>query len=129
MKCRIKPRSAKNKGMRLQKLVGERISKLIGLPFGPDEDIASRESGQPGTDIRLSKKARKWFPFSIEAKNQERISIYKAIEQAKSNMYENTDWLVVAKKNHHDPIVIMDLEVFFGLLERLEKYRYMIGNC
>ena len=53
MKRRIKPSSAKAKGRSLQQWVCQKISDLLGIEWGKDELIASREMGQSGTDIRL----------------------------------------------------------------------------
>ena len=120
----MKSRSRKNKGKRLQNWICEKLSYITGIPWGKDELIASREIGQNGCDVRLIGKAKELIPFSIEAKNQEKWKIPEYIEQAKSNMYEGTNWIVVCKKNRVDPIVIMDAETFFKLLKRnieLEK--------
>jgi len=112
-----KTRGAKlQKGQRLQKWVCEKISNLLCIPFGVDEQIASRESGQPGTDIRLVGEAKKLFLFSVECKNQETWSIPAWIKQAKNNQADGTDWLLIVKKNRFDPIIVMDAENFFKLL-------------
>ena len=115
----IKIRSRKNKGKKLQNDVAKRISKLLDIPWGKDELIASREMGQPGVDVRLIGKALELFPFSIEAKNVEKLNLYEAIKQAKDNQKEGTSWLLVTKKNFHEPIVVMDMEDFFELYERI----------
>ena len=113
-----KTRGAKlQKGQRLQKWMCEKISNLLGIPHGVDEQIASRESGQPGTDVRLVGTAKKLFPFSIECKNQETWSIPAWVRQAKTNQADGTDWLLVVKKNHSNPIIVMDAEVFFNILK------------
>jgi hypothetical protein len=117
----IKASSKREKGQRLQRLIAEKISKLLGIPWGKDELIASRESGQQGTDVRLIGKALKEFPFSIETKNQETWSIPKWTKQAKENQKKGTDWLLICKKNRTDPVVIMDVEVFFKLYEKILK--------
>lgn len=83
--------------------------------------IASREMGQPGTDVRLIGEAKERFPFSVECKNQEVWSVPAWIEQAKSNQAPGTDWLLVLKKNRIPPVVIMDAERFFTLLKRLRR--------
>lgn len=115
-----KTRGAKlQKGQRLQKWVCEKISKLLGLPYGVDEQIASRESSQPGTDIRLVGEAKTRLKLSIECKNQERWDIHSWIKQAKANQAEGTNWLLVAKRNHEDPVVIVSANVFFKMLERI----------
>ena len=114
-------RSAKNKGKRLQNWICEQLSKISGLSYGKDEDIASREMGQTGIDVRLSPKARKIISWSIEAKNQERLNWYDAIKQAKENQMPNTDWLLIVKKNRFEPVAILDAEVFFNLIEKVIK--------
>lgn len=114
----MKTSSAKAKGRRLQQWVAEQIGKITGLPVGKDEMIASREMGQSGVDVRLIDKAKILFPYSVESKNTEHFNIWQTIEQAKSNQMENTDWLVIAKRNHHAPIAILDAEVFFKLVDK-----------
>ena len=74
-KKRIKISSAKAKGRNLQKWVCGKISKLLNIPWGKDELIASREMGQSGTDVRLIGEALEKFPYSVECKWQETWSI------------------------------------------------------
>jgi len=112
--------SRKGKARRLQKWIAEKVSNLLNIPWGPDELIASREMGQSGVDIRLVGDALKLFPWSVEAKNQERFSVPDWIEQAKSNKIEGTEWLLIVSKNHYDKLAILDAEVFFKLLEKIE---------
>ena len=117
----MKPSSAKAKGRNLQQRVCRGIAELLHLPFDQQDDqclIHSREMGQSGIDIILRGVAQKQFPFSIECKNTETFSVYKAIEQAKSNQSKNTEWAVVHKKNHSEPIVIMDWAAFLKLMQR-----------
>lgn len=115
---RISVHSAKAKGRSLQQWACKRISELIGLPWGPDEMIASREGCQNGTDVRLVGEAKKLFPFSVECKWQETWSIPAWMKQAQDNQDPNTDWLLIVKKNRMDPIVIMDAKRFFALLKK-----------
>ena len=112
--------SRKGKARRLQKWIAEKVSNLLNIPWGPDELIASREMGQSGVDIRLVGDALKLFPWSVEAKNQERFSVPDWIEQAKSNKIEGTEWLLIVSKNHYDKLAILDAEVFFKLLEKID---------
>jgi len=77
--------------------------------------------GQSGTDIRLIGEAKKAFPYAVECKNQETWSVAKWIEQAKSNQDKDTDWLLVVKKNRHEPIIIIDAEKFFSILTKIKK--------
>lgn len=111
------PSSRKAKGRRLQQWTCEKISELVNLPWGADCLIASREMGQPGVDVRLIGEARKRFPFAVECKNSETWSVPAWIEQARKGKAVDTDWLLIAAKNHFKPVVIMDAEVFFKLLK------------
>lgn len=80
-------------------------------------NIASREMGQNGVDIRLTPEALKKFPWSVECKNQENWSVPAWIRQTKENAYSNTDWLLIASRNNESPIAILDANVFFELLK------------
>ena len=117
----MKTSSKKDKGRRLQNKVAERISKLLNIPWGYDEMIAPREMGQSGTDIRLVGEAKRLFPFAVECKNQERWAIPEWIKQAKANTSDDLpDWLLFVSRNRmKDPIVVMESETFFKLMEKL----------
>jgi hypothetical protein len=115
--------SKKAKGARLQKWVCEQISALVGLPWGKDEPIASREMGQSGVDVRLVGKARELFPFSIECKNQETWMLPAWIKQARDNEIEGTNWLLVVSKNRFKPVIVMDAEAFFKLYSETTRVR------
>lgn len=113
--------SRKAKGRRLQQEVATRIGQLLNLKVGPDEMIATREMGQPGTDVRLVGLAKEMFPFSIECKNQESWSLQTWIDQAKKNQDKDTDWLLICKKNRLNSVVVMDMEVFFNFFENIMR--------
>jgi hypothetical protein len=87
--------------------------------------------GQSGCDVRLIGKALEYFPYSIECKNSEKFSISSWIKQAKENQKEGTDWLLVCKKNHMKPVVILDAEVFFDIIDKAIRYKHpeMDGRC
>jgi len=115
----MKTSSAKDKGRRLQKWIAEKIAELTGMECGKDCPIESRPMGQTGPDIRMDPEARKAFPFTIECKNTESWSLPSAIKQCKANLYPNTQWMVVLGKNRHKPVVVLDAETFFCLLEQI----------
>ena len=79
----MKPRSAKNKGKRLQNKVRDLILEKFNQ-LEPD-DVRSITMGDSGEDILLSPAARRLFPFSVECKNQEKLNIWFSLEQAKTN--------------------------------------------
>ena len=116
----MKPRSAKGKGRLFQQNIAKRISQLIQKPFGPDEQVASREMGQSGCDIRLVGEALEDFPWSVECKRQEKWDIHKWIKQAKENQIPSTDWILFARRNREDGVAILDLDVFFDLLRLIK---------
>lgn len=126
---RISIQSAKAKGRNLQKWVCKQISNLTGIPWGSEDDklIQSRPMGQSGSDVVLREGALKAFPYSVECKSAETFNLVKTVEQAKQNMYPNTDWLIVYKrKSFKQPVVILESEVFFNLLKKEKLYEYFI---
>ena len=94
-------------------------SEITGIPWGKDCDIESREMGQTGTDVKIRGHAKDILPYSIECKNQETWSILKDIEQAKANTVDGTDWVLFYKKNRVKPVVVIDAEFFFYMVDKL----------
>jgi len=80
------------------------------------EDIESRSMGAAGEDLIMSKAARDKFPYSIECKNQERLNIWQAWEQANNNkgIYEP---MLVIKKNGTSPLVVLNAEIFLDYVK------------
>lgn len=111
--------SRKAKGRNFQKWVAEKISKLLEIPYGPDELISSRPMGQAGTDVCLVGEAKKKFPYSVEVKWQETWAIPTWIKQTKANQGNGTDWLLFIKKNRHEEIVVMNATKFFKIQKEL----------
>jgi hypothetical protein len=111
-------RSRKNKGCRLQNKVVELLRAYF--PHWTDDDIKPAVMGEAGEDIHLSSTARKEFPFSIECKNQEKVNIWAAIEQAESNAKNNIP-AVVFKRNRSDTYIIMNFGKFLEILHGHRK--------
>jgi hypothetical protein len=104
----MSPRSAKAKGRRLQQEVAARIREVFSLPA---EDVKSTTMGDSGIDIRLSNAARKVFPFSVECKNVERMSLWDAWEQAVAHeAKEGLSALIVHRKNNTEALAILRFE-------------------
>lgn len=123
-KKRIKVASAKAKGRNLQKWVCEKIGKLLNLDWGYEDEklIQPRIMGQAGVDIVLRGEALEKFPFSVECKSSEIWGVPGYIKQAKDNIKPNTTWLLILKrKEFKDPVVVLDANEFFKLLERVNK--------
>ena len=113
----MKTQSRKAKGRRLQ----QKFMQLLieNLEIDP-EDIESRSMGSSGEDLIMSKAARNKFPFSVECKNQEKLNIWSAWEQANNNkgIYET---LVVIKNNGTAPLVVLDAQVFLDYVKELKN--------
>tara|TARA_X000001382_G_C3158655_1_gene175490 strand:+ start:677 stop:1012 length:336 start_codon:yes stop_codon:yes gene_type:complete len=110
----MKSRSAKNKGKRLQ----NKIRDLILEKFSTleNDDVRSITMGDSGEDILLSPAARKLFPFSVECKNQEKLNIWSALDQAEQNSGEHTP-LVIFKRNRSKTYAVLQIEKLLELLD------------
>ena len=112
----MKTQSRKAKGRRLQQKFMELLIEKLDID---PEDIESRSMGAGGEDLIMSKAARHKFPFSVECKNQERMNIWSAWEQANNNrgIYEP---LVVIKRNGVPPLVVLNANVFLDYVRGIE---------
>ena len=104
----MRPQSAKAKGRRLQQWVRD---KLIEHRNVHPEDIESRSMGAGGEDLIMARDARQKFPFSVECKNQEKLNVWDAYEQACANSGDYEPILIM-KKNGKKPLVVLDAENF-----------------
>ena len=106
----MKNQSGKNKGRRLQQwIVNTILDRFTGLD--PD-DVTSRSMGCGGEDVLMSPKARGKFGFSIEAKNTERLNLHRAYAQCVENSKDLYEPLLIVKKNHSNPLAVVDAEWF-----------------
>lgn len=118
----MKSRSAKNKGRRLQVEVQEKLLSLFEGRLEPD-DIRVAIMGESGEDLKLSPAARKLLPYSFECKNQEKLNIWSALEQAQDNCKEGLTPVVAFRRNHTKPYVAIELEHFLELISSIDKLR------
>jgi hypothetical protein len=81
-----------------------------------DADIVVTPSGVPGVDLHLSLKAFKEFPFAIECKNQESISIWAALKQAESRKPGLP--VLFFKRNHSELYVSLKASDLMSLLNK-----------
>ena len=117
----MKIKSGKAKGRKLQNLVRDRLIEIFvtnwtKLPKLEEDDIKSQTMGMTGEDIVLSPKARKLIPYSFECKNVERLQFWSTVDQAESNIKEDTVPAIVIKKNRKEPYVAVPLEHFLKLI-------------
>ena len=113
----MKPRTAKNKGKRLQNKVRDIILEKFDK-LEPD-DVRSITMGDSGEDILLSPAARRLFPFSVECKNQEKLNIWEALDQAEGNSGKHTP-LVIFKRNRSKTYAVLEFKELLKLLNESE---------
>lgn len=110
-------RSAKNKGKRLQKEVASMIKAHIesqtGIVLDP-RDVQSNMMSEGGVDVKLSPLAEKYFPYSVECKNVEKLNIWAALEQMEANVLPNTKPMLVFRRNHCPTYVVVRAEDYFS---------------
>ncbi len=111
----MKPQSAKAKGRKLQQWVRNLLIETLDIH---PEDIRSCSMGAGGEDVIMARSAREKFPFSVEAKNVERLNVYEAYDQACANC-EGYEPLLIMKKNGRKPLAVMDAESFVKLIKKL----------
>ena len=112
----MRPQSAKAKGRRLQQQFRELLIEKLNIH---PEDIENRSMGAGGEDLIMSRAARDKFPYSIECKNQEKLNLWAAWEQANSNkgIYHP---LLVVKRNGTTPLVVLEADTFMELVKEVE---------
>ena len=115
----MKTRSAKNKGRKLQNLVRDRLRSVFTETLETN-DIESQVMGMSGEDIVLSPAAKKVIRYSFECKNQERLNLWKSLEQAESNC-EDRQPVLIFKRNRSKIYVAIDFDHFIELIDEKLK--------
>ena len=67
--------------------------------------------GAGGEDLIMARDARQKFPFSIECKNQVKLNVYDAYDQACANSGDHEPILFM-KKNRKKALAVVDAEWF-----------------
>ena len=113
----MKTSSCKAKGRRHQQAVCE---ALVSVRSDLEaDDIRSTAMGVIGEDILFSPLARRVYPYSIECKNVEKINIWEAIEQARSNSGKYTP-AVAFSKNNEEIFIAIPLKDFLRFFKNKE---------
>lgn len=110
-------RSAKAKGMKLQKQIIEVI--LNHFSELTSNDIRSIPGSVPGADLWFSEKAREILgAFDIECKNQETLSIWTALQQVEDRCAKSKDVpLLVFHRNHSKTYCTLEFDTFLHILK------------
>ena len=102
------------KGRKLSNLVREKILKTFRHLKKVDVQVAG--TGANGPDLLLSRTAKRLCPYQFEQKAQERMkTIYKWKRQSEKNT--NLDGVLVMKMNGKNPLVVIDMDLFFDLIK------------
>lgn len=109
------PRSRKSKGAAFQKQIKEALMEKFAAQL-EEGDIKTAVMGETGCDIKLSPAAQKLFPFAVEAKRCEKVSLGQWWKQATQNSTDKLKPLVITKQNRGETLVVMNMETFLGLL-------------
>ena len=109
------PRSRKSKGAKFQNEIRDLILEKFSEQLEPD-DVKTAVMGESGVDIKLSPAAQRLFPWAVEAKRTEKMSVPAWWEQARANSCEKLKPLIITKQNRKEPLVILSLEDFLELL-------------
>ena len=109
------PTSKKRKSALLQNLVRDKILK--SFPHLKKKDVTTASTGQNGSDIRLSKVARKLVGVNFECKNQNKMKTvydwYKQSSKGSNKLMPS----VVMKMNTRSPLVVITLDDFMDLIK------------
>lgn len=108
--------SRKAKGRELQKYTVKRV--LEHFPMLTENDVYSTSMGCSGADLFFSEAASVLLPYYFECKNQERVNIWSAWDQAVNGTQKlkvPLDPVVVVKRNRRKPLALVDLETFLYL--------------
>lgn len=113
------PASRKAKGRRFQQQLREDLIRDLGIHEG---DILSTSMGAPGLDLYLSPAARGRFPFGVECKRQERLSIPAWWKQCESNAEaEGLTPLLVFRQNRQEPLAVLRWSDLIRLIREIRE--------
>mgnify|MGYP006138066013 CR=1 FL=1 len=93
-------------------MIKAHIEAQTGSTLDP-RDVKHTIASEPGVDIKLSPLAEKYFPFSAEVKNVEKLNIWSAIKQAEANCLPNTHPMIIFRRNHERMWVVLPAEAYF----------------
>ena len=111
------PASRKAKGRRFQQAVRQDLIDCLGIDPG---DILSTAMGQAGCDLYLSPAARERFPFGVECKAQETISLPAWWRQCTANAEaEGLAPLLVLKQSRREALAVLRWSDLLALLQNI----------
>lgn len=110
----LRIQSAKAKGRRACQEAKDIIVRTA-QKYIEEDDVIVVSSSVCGEDLLLSPLAKTIFPFCFEVKNQERLNVWAAIEQAQDHAekeYPKYQPMVVFRRNGEPLRCIVDFNLF-----------------
>ena len=98
----------------LREIIREELLKAF--PELQPKDIRVTPSGVTGEDILLSPKAEQVFPYVVEVKCQEKLNVWKALEQANSHNKSGLCPLLIFTRNREKMFVCLELKDFLRIV-------------
>jgi hypothetical protein len=119
----LKPRNSrygKAKGAATQIEAAQWLADLLEIDWDNQDDslIQTRSMGLSGTDLILRGEAFNRFPFDVEVKAVESLSVPATVQQAKANTKKGRNWLIYWKRKSFDePVIIISRTAFAELIK------------
>jgi len=122
------PKSRKQKGKAFQNRVRQDLIDRLDIHEG---DILSTAMGQAGCDLYLSPAARARFPFAVECKHQETISLPTWWRQCTRNAAaEGLAPLLILKQSRREPLAVLRWTDLLSLLRHDHRWQNLAeGLC
>ena len=115
------PKSRKQKGKAFQNRVRQDLIDRLDIHEG---DILSTAMGQAGCDLYLSPAARARFPFAVECKHQETISLPTWWRQCTRNAAaEGLAPLLILKQSRREPLAVLRWTDLLSLLRHDHRWQ------
>jgi hypothetical protein len=120
----LKPKAkryGKAKGASTQIEAAQWLADLLEIDWDNQDDnslIQTRPMGLSGTDLILRGEAFNRFPFDVEVKAVESLSVPATVQQAKANTKKGRNWLIYWKRKSFDePVIIISRTAFAELIK------------
>lgn len=115
------PASRKAKGRKFQQQIRDDLVDHLGIDPG---DVQSTAMGQAGCDLYLSPAARERFPYGVECKHHETLSIPAWWKQCTMNAEaEGLIPLLVFRRNREEPLAVLRWSDLLRLLAEIEDLK------
>jgi len=109
----MKQQSAAAKGRRLQNIIKCKILKTF--KHLKKNDLRIARVGEAGTDVKLTNVAKKFFPYSVECKSQQKMKlVYQFYNQAAK--HSKHEPVLFIKMNKRPILAVIDANHFFNLV-------------